>query len=438
MKISIRAQPGGDIRLIDEIADYRLCWLEGRNGIGKTLAVRLLELGTGEQPYATMPAAWRSLRESLGPVTIIVEGLKGGTSLQLNVNPEMWPQTPEYHPTWGTAQLNGQDIQLSAVPDVLRVSRIGGDESITTRFTAAIMDDTLITRKMNDRFQQSQARLVEECLQLLGDIRHYTPDTLAELEGRQTQAAQEREVAADTFNRQKAQLDRLHLLDRLSAALNELQEAGPTLDAELAEVAQQLTILGEKRAALEEQQRTLLPMAERKDVVLDRIKRLVHQREQQATRATGAGAKARSMLERIGVGSDPNAVRAALVDAESTRSALDENRATLALPVTVASLIARLRAPLDETPDGGISRAVIANLEDRGVTARELRDGLDRRAAELASRRQRTLLEELEAELLSPCVAFSVGGAQVNKYSAPVLDCVGMRVGHRAGGAGWS
>src|SRR6266702_1905516 len=49
------------LRLIEEIPDQRLCRLEGRNGIGKTMAVRLLELVTGGQPYAGLDLTWQSL-----------------------------------------------------------------------------------------------------------------------------------------------------------------------------------------------------------------------------------------------------------------------------------------------------------------------------------------------------------------------------------------
>src|SRR5205823_3811378 len=83
------------IRLIQAIPDFRLCYLEGQNGIGKTLALHLLEIATGQQPYAAMPAAWKSLKESIGPVQIEISGMTGADSLTVSLTPESWPEKPE-------------------------------------------------------------------------------------------------------------------------------------------------------------------------------------------------------------------------------------------------------------------------------------------------------------------------------------------------------
>lgn len=109
MRFNFRANPTGGIRLISEIADYRLCWLEGRNGIGKTLAVRLLELISGEQPYASAPAAWRSLRKNLGPTTVTVTGLKGGEELVVDLTPGEWPEEPVRGVQLGICADGGKD-----------------------------------------------------------------------------------------------------------------------------------------------------------------------------------------------------------------------------------------------------------------------------------------------------------------------------------------
>jgi hypothetical protein len=53
MKFTFRTPDSSHgIRVIDEIPDLRLCRVEGLNGIGKTLAIHLLEICTGQQPYA--------------------------------------------------------------------------------------------------------------------------------------------------------------------------------------------------------------------------------------------------------------------------------------------------------------------------------------------------------------------------------------------------
>src|SRR5712692_7085533 len=95
MRFTFSAAPTGGVRLIGEIPDFPLCRLEGRNGIGKTLAIHLLELAAGGQPYAGAASAWRSLREHLGPVDIVVSGLRSTQlELRIHLSSESWPADP--------------------------------------------------------------------------------------------------------------------------------------------------------------------------------------------------------------------------------------------------------------------------------------------------------------------------------------------------------
>src|SRR4051794_2180205 len=124
MQFQFRVRPTGGLRVIDSIPNHRLCWIEGHNGVGKTLAVRLLELATGEQPYELNPAAWRSLRAHLGEAEIIITGLRDGESLAAHrlrvlLTPDDWPEEPILHPIdplrIGTAYLDDEEIDFNAI-----------------------------------------------------------------------------------------------------------------------------------------------------------------------------------------------------------------------------------------------------------------------------------------------------------------------------------
>src|SRR4051812_46899552 len=77
------------LRVLAEIPDIRLARIEGENGIGKTLAARLLELISGEQPFATLPRAWDSLVDLLGAVDVEIDGLSSGSVL-VSLNSHAW------------------------------------------------------------------------------------------------------------------------------------------------------------------------------------------------------------------------------------------------------------------------------------------------------------------------------------------------------------
>src|SRR4051794_26529134 len=78
------------LRVIPLIPDHPLIRIEGQNGIGKTLAARLLELVSGEQPFAAFPHAWESLVELLGKVSIIIDEIPGGEIITCQLDSSDW------------------------------------------------------------------------------------------------------------------------------------------------------------------------------------------------------------------------------------------------------------------------------------------------------------------------------------------------------------
>jgi hypothetical protein len=119
-------------RLIPLLPDLRLCHLEGRNGIGKTLAARLLEIATGAQPFASTPAAWRTLREQLGTVEILVDRLADGLELRFSLDATKWPTQPQEltDTTRGQVWRNEDPASFAEVRELLRIARVGGEETL--------------------------------------------------------------------------------------------------------------------------------------------------------------------------------------------------------------------------------------------------------------------------------------------------------------------
>jgi hypothetical protein len=120
------------VKVIPEIPDYPLCHLEGRNGIGKSVAARLLELATGAQPYGGQPNAWRTLKNQLGPMRITVTGLPQGQILEFDVDPDSWPDDPirELADRFARVSLDGEPTTPQVAHTLLRVRRISGDETL--------------------------------------------------------------------------------------------------------------------------------------------------------------------------------------------------------------------------------------------------------------------------------------------------------------------
>ena len=119
------------LRLISDIPDVRLAKLEGKNGIGKTLAARLLELVSGSQPYAALPRAWESLVDLLGTVRIEIEGLRPGTAV-IDLDSSEWRNRSqaECAANPGKVTLAEREISWEEFRKLLQVRRIAGDEGL--------------------------------------------------------------------------------------------------------------------------------------------------------------------------------------------------------------------------------------------------------------------------------------------------------------------
>ena len=72
------------------VPDHKLSTIEGRNGIGKTLAARILQFITEGQPFVALPKAWESFGRDLGKLTVTIDGFPGGETVRCELDGASW------------------------------------------------------------------------------------------------------------------------------------------------------------------------------------------------------------------------------------------------------------------------------------------------------------------------------------------------------------
>jgi hypothetical protein len=143
MHVQIDADTRRGLRIIEEIPDIHLCKIEGYNGIGKTSAIRLLQLCTGEQPFKGNRAAWRTFRAQLGPSYVRVSALLEARDIEWWLEPSEWPEEPVplTDDKIGTLHINGRKKDIDDVRQLLRVYHFNTTETpakiLTARATVA-------------------------------------------------------------------------------------------------------------------------------------------------------------------------------------------------------------------------------------------------------------------------------------------------------------
>ncbi len=314
--------------------------LEGLNGIGKTLAVRLLEVCTGTMPYDQHSAAWRSLRDGLGPVTVEVTGLHGAERVVWVTDSADWESTDGPAPStdWFRAiTIDGQPATLETVRQLITVHRLSGDEGITDTFAARAEAYAATVRRWmlrhTDQNEGPLADLEGVTAAVLEILPHWSlaewRDLKTEAEGA-NDAVAKLDVAARESQLRRKEIDEALIL---SVRLDEIRQRAPGLERELAGINKQIQ---DARRAQEAAQHEVAVLA----AEVGRTRPLTKELR-----------NARRTLERnrrkLATASYRAAAQAAALDIELDDSAVDDHISQLS---EREADLRRERARLDATP----------------------------------------------------------------------------------------
>jgi hypothetical protein len=398
MRFEIESATTGGLKVINEIPDVPLCRLEGYNGVGKTVAIHLLEIATGGQPYAHRLAAWRSLKDRLTAATIRVSGLRNDGSLEIQLDPKAWP-TASVLPddSFGSAWLNGESIAFSSVGRWLKVTRIGGDETMIVQIRQRLQAHAGAFARQDERLQQSL-----EPLEALADRLHemtagLSPDERAIIAARLSVTSEARSRAERNLAELAKRARAIDGLIALEAALTQITEKGPALDAQLTTIERSLHDSEQRRKDLERQRDQLRPLAERVADLNSTIARLKRRRAIQRGRLARERAKLGELLATLEM--DASAVRDALESGLSERASLGRDRAAIALLPESVHLLDTLDSSLASIAGSPLDDEVIAVVESGRLSARQLRTGVESRREELRKLDDYAVVEQIDVRL---------------------------------------
>jgi hypothetical protein len=386
-----KAEAAGGLPVIAEIPDFRIAQIEGRNGIGKTLALRLLELATGSQPYLERPAAWRSLRENLVRggddefILIRAESEDAADTIEWRLRPAKWPKEPSaVEGTWlGDITLGGHRADLAAVKQRVSFERLSGDEDLTETIARAIDRDRELTRQAAQLYD-ARVRPLDELLTRIAHLLDAAsadelPSAEASVNSAQASLRQQLELLNAALGHAQPYQDAL----RTKTLLGQVESAVPTLDAEIDSLAKRLEKLARSIETGEHDLEAARAKAEREMDLVEGIKTA----EMSVVRAS-------RRLERIRIDADEIAQELSIdADANLPEQIALERRRLDALEATIRDieLGPRLRDVADQLDHvlekaaaSGLDAQVIAEPEaGDALTVAELRTAVARRAAEV-------------------------------------------------------
>ncbi|MEV8417274.1 hypothetical protein AB0P45_27245 [Streptomyces niveus] len=255
MHIKIEAECRRGLRIIDEIPDIQLCKIEGYNGIGKTNAIKLLGLCSGEQPFTGQDSSWRTFREQLIRARVTVTGLNEADKIEWLVEPHRWPTKAEpLGELLGAVRVSGVSARSRDIPALFKVYHVLAAKTPDKILAGRIQDARDRVKdwdSANGRSRQSQLD------DLLGDLQKLIEDCAPTQLAIESAAARDARARADDLALQTEGLKRrVALLDQAvdtAERLAQVQGRGSEMQEKLGELNEKLAGLDQKKEALNKQ-----------------------------------------------------------------------------------------------------------------------------------------------------------------------------------------
>lgn len=355
------------------IPDLDLVQIEGSNGIGKTLALHLLELCSGRQPYAfdDRTDSWRTLCRYLGPAKVSVSNLEGpeGSSdhelcfeFDLEAFAEEMPSQVSDE-MFTSIRLDGKTIDLATARNWLTVDRIAGDETLASTIRSFVTGDTVVIKKAA-RVATYEANRADEFLGK--ELASFDPahpkkyvevfETVGRLESVQRNKKSElRELR-----------ERQTLLEQaLSSrnALRELDDHAEDLDTRIDELISQLreaTKARESTLKSLEVAQAQLAKSQQNSEELEELRSLTEKRVKSFEKASKEAAK---LGDEIDVPADLGAVGTAMEELQTARDVVIAKRQDRASLISLREVLDSLDEDLRSAVEKGVGDRVIAKIE---------------------------------------------------------------------------
>lgn len=393
MQITVETDPIGPLSVLRALPDARLAMLEGLNGIGKTLAVRVLLACTGSVPYPRESASWRSFCAGLGPFEVRITDLNRVAEMHFRADTRDWLDLdPDSSLPFQQVSIDGRTAELREIRQLLTVERIAGDEGIV---------DTLANQAVADadrvnRWSRQVAGSSSGALASLERALHEGNQAVGEWSGASYTAAQGT-VARFEKNTQTCDADAAgararHAVMRdavdLQARVASQRQRSPQLGQRLAAVDTQILEAQAKREAV---QALISRLAGKvagaarfvKELTLARRNLERHQRT-----LSDATVKASAIASSISIPPERGAAELVLTELRATLGELAERQQEFDAAPAMRAVLDQISTQLAQAEDRGLSEQVVIEDVETGLelTVNQARHGVMTRRRVLEGR----------------------------------------------------
>ena len=409
-----RTSSDGDLPLIAEIPSHPVARLEGVNGVGKTVTIRILEICAGRRPDLTQDQ-WEGLCDGLGTVEVRADRTVGGqqvhwvlTGATLRARSEdsdaasASPTEPAAASSrnrlgarrravpavdwFDSITIDGAPVAgLDQVRRLIAVERIGGEAGLVRTIASyAEEQGELAAQRLEDTLDfdlaDSAARLLEEVEARLHPI---DVDDLRERRAESERCARELRQVTEAGREAAAELQDLRVLVDLNTRIEQWTRSAPELDAQISKLSSSITSLEEEQASVDDRIRELESTVANTDALRKELKSADTTFKSQTTRMGNLAKDLAAARRLAGLDADGDATARASQLRRDLDAAIARRDALDARPA-LSGLIDRVLPDVQAREAAGHGSQLLVAVSDAGD------DGLDvaSTAAGLAWRRE--------------------------------------------------
>lgn len=253
MRIKIETETRRGLRIIGEIPNIPLCRIEGYNGIGKTNAIKLLDLCAGGQPFAGRDHSWKTFRSQLKSARVVVSDMNGANEVEWKIDTSRWPEAADpLGGLIGTIRIDGKPARPEDISSLLSVHHIVAADAPVSVLIERISN----AQKRIHKWDELIGREREEKIELvLGELQNRINACIPSQLARDLTVTAEAEKLANSLARQTETARRhIELLDKaveVATQLTQVRGRGSEMDDKIQELAARIDSIDEQRKVLD-------------------------------------------------------------------------------------------------------------------------------------------------------------------------------------------
>ena len=392
MHVQISASKPGPLSILEELPSARLAVLEGLNGIGKTLAVRVLQVCTGTFPYRLNSLAWESMCKGLGDLRVTVTDLNGAREIIWLADTREWLKVKATDETVPFRQItvDGKPVtSTDSIKPLLVVHRLAGDEGITETLAQEVDSQVLIVRRWIARYANQESSPLARLEQALGDaaaaLGDVSPDRHTQMR-HQVQSEQEEAVeASEEAARHVKRRDSLAEAVSLRRRLDEVKKYIPNLETELSAIDTEIEDIQAKRDAIQTELMELAGQVAGSDALVRELRNARRTRDRNRQRLSDEIDTIAAEAADLNIDPTLAAVESIITELNGLEESLNLQQLAVYTAPEMRNLLDKLSGQLGNAEDAGLSNevAIKDSNSDTQLTVSQTRAGMLMRRAEL-------------------------------------------------------